>query len=146
MLYLCSDLWRTLIKKEKKIHSGHTQNNCLNFLLCQMQVGHKHTFMGSSLHANDPFLIYTNYACFQLQTWLDRLDHIFLQTSQKSNTNWSHEGISGSTNHTAVLLLATRNTSHFETMLELTAVHKNMLSFSNEITILMNSTQNPKNL
>lgn len=47
--------------------------------------------MGSSLHANDPFLIYTNYVCFQLKMWLDQLDHIFLQTSQKSNTNWSPE-------------------------------------------------------
>lgn len=145
MLYLCSDLWRTLIKKEKK-YTVDTHKIITSTFLCQMQVGIlKHTFMSSSLHANDPFLIYTNYACFQLKTWLDWLDHIFLQTSQKSNTNWSHEGISGSTNHTTVLLLARRNTSHFQTMLELTSVHKNMLSFSNEKTTLMNIIQKPKN-
>lgn len=46
----------------------------------------KYTSVGSSLHANDPFLIYTNYACFQLKTWLDRLDHIFLQKPAKSQT------------------------------------------------------------
>lgn len=49
-----------------------------------MQVGIlKHTFMDSSLHANDPFLIHTNYVCFQLKTWLDRLDHIFFANQPK---------------------------------------------------------------
>lgn len=146
MLHLRSDLWRTLIKT-KQIHNGYTQNCFLSFFYAQVQVRIlKHTSTSSSFHENDSFCNIYKLWMFSIKNVTGSIGSCILANQPKFKYKlkpwrnfWKYKPYS-----TTAPLLAKKISSPFKMKLETTAVHKNMLSFSNEVTTLMNITQSKK--